>query len=165
MEVLVVGAGMMGSAVVFDLAKSDLVESITVADVDPGRARTASEKIGGSKTKAVAVDVRSYHDVVELMKGCDVAISAMTLYHSDMLTKAAIEARRHFCDLGGSDEILKKQKALHADARRVGVVIVPNCGLAPGMANVIAMYGVNKFDRVQSVKIRVGGLPERPRHR
>jgi lysine 6-dehydrogenase len=163
MKVLVLGAGMMGSAVVFDLAKSDLVESITVADVDSGRARTLSEKMGGLKTKAAAVDVRSYDDVVELMKDFDVTISVVTLYHNDMLTKAAIEARRHFCDLGGSDEILKRQKAQGTDAKRAGVVIVPNCGLAPGVANVIAMYGVNKFDRVQSVKIRVGGLPEYPR--
>lgn len=163
MKVLVLGAGMMGSAVVFDLAKSDLVESITVADIDAGRARTVSEKIGGSKTKAVAVDVRSYNDVVKLIKDCEVTISAVTLYHNDMLTKAAIQGRRHFCDLGGSDEILKGQKALDMDAKRADVVIVPNCGLAPGMANVIAMYGVNKFDRVQSVKIRVGGLPEHPR--
>jgi lysine 6-dehydrogenase len=163
MKVLVLGAGMMGSAVVFDLAKSDLVESITVADADSARARTVSEKTGGSKTKAAAVDVRNHSDVVELMKGCDVAISAVTLYHNDTLTKAAIEARKHFCDLGGSDEILRRQKTLDSDAKRAGVVIVPNCGLAPGTANVIAMYGVNKFDRVQSVKIRVGGLPERPK--
>jgi lysine 6-dehydrogenase len=163
MKVLVLGAGMMGSAVVFDLAKSNLVERITVADVDSCRAQAVSEKMGCSKTTAVTVDVRSYNDVVELMKDFDVTTSAVTLYHNDMLMKAAIEARRHFCDLGGSDEILKKQKALDADARHADVVIVPNCGLAPGMANVIAMYGVNKFDRVQSVKIRVGGLPERPK--
>jgi lysine 6-dehydrogenase len=163
MKVLVLGAGMMGSAVVFDLAKSDLVESITVADVDSGRAQAVSEKMGGSKTTAVTVDVRSYNDVVKLIKDCDVTVSAVTLYHNDTLTKAAIKARRHFCDLGGSDEILKRQKALEKDAEGAGIVVVPNCGLAPGMANVIAMYGVNKFDRVQSVKIRVGGLPEHPR--
>jgi lysine 6-dehydrogenase len=85
------------------------------------------------------------------------------LYHNDTLTKAVIEARKHFCDLGGSDEIVKEQKSLDSDAKRAGVVVVPNCGLAPGMANILAMYGVNKFDRVQSVKIRVGGLPEHPR--
>jgi lysine 6-dehydrogenase len=97
------------------------------------------------------------------MKDSDVAISAVTLYHNDALMKAAIEAGRPFCDLGGSDEILAKQKALDSDAKRADIAIVPNCGLAPGTANVIAMHGVKQFDRVYAVQIRVGGLPEHPR--
>lgn len=163
MKILVLGAGMMGSAVVFDLARSRLVECITIADIDSHRAQNVADSAGHSKASALEVDVRDHSRVVELMKDCDVTISAVTLYHNDTLAEAAVEAKSHFCDLGGSDEIVGRQKALHEEAKRASVTIVPNCGLAPGMANVIAMHGVNQFDRVHAVQIRVGGLPQHPR--
>jgi lysine 6-dehydrogenase len=163
MKILVLGAGMMGSAIVFDLARSRLVEGITVADIDSDRAQNVAQRTADSKASGLELDVRNHGRVVELMKDCDVTISAVTLHYNDALAKAAVEARSHFCDLGGSDEIVGRQKALDGEARRANVTIVPNCGLAPGMANVIAMHGVNQFDQVHAVQIRVGGLPQHPR--
>ncbi|MEK6571197.1 MAG: saccharopine dehydrogenase NADP-binding domain-containing protein, partial [Bacteroidota bacterium] len=83
MKFLVLGAGMMGGAVVFDLARSRSVDRIKVADIDRERAEAVVKKMGGSKASAVVADVRDYDRIVELMKDCDVAISAVTLYHND----------------------------------------------------------------------------------
>ena len=163
MRVLVLGAGMMGSAIVYDLARSSRVERVTVGDMDGERAKQVVKQFGGSKASAVIVDVRDYDRIVDVMRGCDVVISAVTLYHNDALTKAAIEAGTNFCDLGGSDDIVAKQKKLDAEAKRIGVTIVPNCGLAPGMANVIAIHGVKQFEHVSDLHIRVGGLPQHPK--
>lgn len=163
MKVVVLGAGLMGSAVVYDLARSKRVQHILVADVDLQRAETVAKREGNAKTSASSVDVRNPDEAVKLMRGCDVVISAVTLYHNEALAKAAIEAGTNFCDLGGSDDIVAKQKELHDDAVRAGVTIIPNCGLAPGMANVIAMHGAKLFDEVSELQIRVGGLPQHPR--
>src|SRR4029453_6449659 len=55
-----------------------------------------------------------------------------------------------------------KQKELDADARRKGVTVVPDCGIAPGMVNILAQYGIQQLASVDAVKIFVGGLPQSP---
>jgi lysine 6-dehydrogenase len=78
------------------------------------------------------------------------------------LSKAAIAANCHFCDLGGNTDVVFEQHALNADARNAGVTIAPDCGLAPGMGNILAVYGMCKTANARRVKIRVGGLPQKP---
>ena len=73
-----------------------------------------------------------------------------------------MQAGTNFCDLGGNTEIVFQQKELDADARKAKVTIVPDCGLAPGMVNILAQYGIEQLDDVKSVKIFVGGLPQHP---
>jgi len=163
MKALVLGAGLMGRAIVYDLARSLSVEGVVVADLDRSLAEEVAKRYGNDRTSAEYVDVRDHERVVALMKGFDVVVSAVPLYHNEDLTRAAIEAKANLCDLGGSDEIVARQKALHEDARQAGITIVPNCGLAPGMANVIALHGLKRFDSVSELRIRVGGLPENPR--
>ncbi len=163
MKILVLGAGLMGSAIVYDLARSKRVEHITLNDVDESRAKEVAGRFNGGKISVASNDVHDYDRMVDLIGRSDVTISAATLYHNDALAKAAVKAQTNFCDLGGSDDIIAKQKTLHEEARRAGVTIVPNCGLAPGMANVIAMHGVRQFGRVDNVHLRVGGLPQHPR--
>ena len=46
--------------------------------------------------------------------------------------------------------------------REEEVTVVPDCGLAPGMVNILAEYGIRQLDTVDSVKIFVGGLPQHP---
>ena len=68
----------------------------------------------------------------------------------------------HFCDLGGNTEIVFQQKALADQARAKGVTVIPDCGVAPGMVNILAEHGIRQMDAVESVKIYVGGLPQNP---
>ena len=76
---------------------------------------------------------------------------------------AAVDAGSHFCDLGGNTEIVLQQKELHERARERGVSVIPDCGLAPGMVNILAEHGIRQLDRPRSVRIKVGGLPQHPR--
>ena len=96
------------------------------------------------------------------MRQCDAVMSAIPYYFNLDLAKLAVEAGVHFCDLGGNTEIVFKQKELDAEARRKNITIVPDCGLAPGMVNILAEYGIRQLDSVDSVKIYVGGLPQHP---
>jgi lysine 6-dehydrogenase len=78
------------------------------------------------------------------------------------MARLAVQAGVHFCDLGGNTEIVGRQKELDADARRQKISVVPDCGLAPGMVNILAQYGIEQLDETRSVKIYVGGLPQHP---
>jgi lysine 6-dehydrogenase len=66
------------------------------------------------------------------------------------------------CDLGGNDDVVAKQLTLDAEAKEKNVTVVPNCGLAPGLINILAMEGIKELDELDSVFLRVGGLPQNP---
>jgi len=161
MKVLVIGAGMMGSACAYDLAHSTGVEHTIIADINEDRARAVAGAIGRN-VEACRLDTNLYHDVVELMRTVDCAIGASSYTHNYLLTRAAIEARIHFCDLGGNMDVVDRQVSLDEDAKNANLCILPNCGLAPGLACVIAAGGAKRFQRVHEMHIRVGGLPQRP---
>jgi lysine 6-dehydrogenase len=163
MRFLVLGSGLMGSALAHDLAHSRGVEAITLADQDISRADEAAAKIKSNKLRTVSIDVNFFDDVVKLMEGHDCVLGAISYRFNYFLSKAAIEAGAHFCDLGGNDEVVQKQFTLDDLARRHNVLIIPNCGLAPGLANVLAARGAEQFDSVDSIRMRVGGLPQYPR--
>lgn len=163
MKFLVLGSGLMGSALAFDLARSKKVEKVTLADADLLRAEQATHRIGSPVVHPVHLNVSMIDSVIALMTQHDCVIGAVSFRYNSILTKAAITTGVHFCDLGGNDEVVQNQMSLDAEARKAGVLIVPNCGLAPGLANVLAARGAELFDSVDSVKLRVGGLPQHPR--
>jgi len=89
-------------------------------------------------------------------------MSAIPYYFNYDMARLAVEAGVHFCDLGGNTEIVFKQKELDGAARAKNITVVPDCGLAPGMVNILAEHGIRQLDTVDSVKIFVGGLPQQP---
>ena len=163
MKFLILGSGLMGSALAFDLARSKGVAGITLADADLTVARTTAEKIGSPLIKPMALNVEYQDDVVAAMDSHDCAISAVSYRFNYALSLAALETGIHFCDLGGNDEVVQRQRSLDRRARERGITIIPNCGLAPGMANVLAARGAELFDSVDRIAVRVGGLPQTPK--
>jgi lysine 6-dehydrogenase len=89
-------------------------------------------------------------------------MSAIPYYFNLDLAKLAVEAGTNFCDLGGNTEIVFQQKLLSEKAAAKGKTIVPDCGLAPGMVNILAQHGISQMDTAERVKIFVGGLPQHP---
>ena len=163
MKILVLGAGRMGHGAVFDLIhNSPQVDRVTVADFDVKKADAVAEAVGTSRVEAHHVDAANISDVADLMRGHDSVISCVNYWYNVALSKAAIETGANFCDLGGNNYIVDEQLALDADAKAAGVNIIPDCGLAPGMVSVLAMHGAAKFDSVDEIHIRVGGLPQDP---
>ena len=158
MKVLVLGAGRMGRAITFDLARSKEVEEVILADIDIEKAKNA--KIS-QKVRFEHIDVTD-RDIVELMKKCDSVISAVTYQHNFMLARAAIDARVNLCDLGGNIDIVEKELGLNEKAKKAGITIIPDCGLAPGITNILAFHGAKKFDEINEIHLRVGGIPQNP---
>ena len=163
MKILVLGAGRMGYGAAFDLVhNSPGVEAVTIADFDLKKAEQAAENVGTSRINARQVDASNYSDVTPLMAGHDSVISCVNYWYNESLSKAAIETGTNFCDLGGNNYVVDAQLALDSEAKAAGISIIPDCGLAPGMVSVLAMHGAAKFDQLDEIHIRVGGLPQNP---
>jgi len=162
MHMLVLGAGLQGSACAFDLLQNPEVTEVRLADIRIDHLPEFLGPYSGARLIPTHLDVRDHEAVRALMREADAAMSAIPYYFNLDLARLAAEAGTHFCDLGGNTEIVFQQKRLEERARETGCTIVPDCGVAPGMVNVLAQYGIEKLDKVKSVKIYVGGLPQHP---
>lgn len=154
----------MGRGAVHDLAyNSPDVTGITIADTDIRLVDFICKLYGDSNCQARQIDVTDYAETVKLMRGHDAVISCVPYIYNFQLAQAAIEAHTNFCDLGGNNDIVAQELSLDAEARKAGVNIIPDCGLAPGMVSILAMHGANRFETIDSIRIRVGGLPQYPK--
>ncbi len=155
---LVLGAGMMGRAIAHDLVRSRGKDCLAVID--------ANRKACDSLRTWLGVEVHSLDAndkaVGRHIKDSDAVIVALPYGFNLHFMKKAIAAGAHFCDLGGNDGIVSSQLALDRQAKKAGVLCLPDCGLAPGMADVLGAYLAKQFDSVDELTIRVGGLPQHP---
>ncbi len=160
---MVIGAGMMGRAIALDLARADDTGEVVVADIDEERAGRIAAALPGGKGRGILLDATSRSRTVEAMRSVACVIGATSYTMNEQLTRCAIDAGRHFLDLGGNSSVVRAQKGLDAQARERNILVVPNCGLAPGMALVLAAGGAQEFESLDTIRIRVGGLPRHPR--
>jgi len=166
-RLLVIGAGMMGSAAAFDMARSPEVEAVTLADSELRRAKAAARRVNklahSKKIIPTRLDASRESDVAKLMRGYDAALSAVPYFFNVGLARAAIKAGCHFADLGGNNAVVRQELAMGKQAAKRGVVLAPDCGLSPGMASILAgelMRGIG--GRADALKLYVGGLPQHP---
>jgi lysine 6-dehydrogenase len=159
---LVLGAGLQGSACAFDLLNNPAVARVTLADVQVHALPPFLQARADARLVPVALDVRDETAVRTLFAQHDAVASAIPYYFNAALARLAVEAGVHFTDLGGNTEIVQQQKQLHGAAEAKGISVIPDTGLAPGMVNVVAQHGIDQYDTVESVKLFVGGLPQVP---
>ena len=162
MRMLVLGAGLQGSACAYDLLQNPEVSQVRLADLRFDHLPDFLKPLSGPRLIPTTLDVRDREAVLAVMRESDAVMSAIPYYFNLALAECAVEAGVHFCDLGGNTEIVFQQKALADRAVAKGVTVVPDCGVAPGMVNILAEYGIRQLDSVESVRIYVGGLPQEP---
>ena len=162
MRMLVLGAGLQGSACAYDLLQRNQVQRVTLADLHPQRVPAYVKRAGGKRLKVARLDVQRAASLRRLMKGHDAVLCALPYYFNAVVSRAAVATGLHGSDLGGNTEIVMQQKKLHAAAKKKGLSIVPDCGLAPGMVNILAAEGIRRVGDADAVRIYVGGLPQHP---
>ena len=162
MQMLVLGAGLQGCACAYDLLRNPAVVGVTIADIRTDNLPAWLRESGGARLRVAALDVANHDAVRAAMKGHAAVMSAIPYYFNGPMAKLAVEMGCHFSDLGGNTEIVFEQKKLHEAAVARGVSVIPDCGLAPGMVNILAAEGIRRLDRADRVKIFVGGLPQHP---
>ena len=153
----------MGKEAARDLAKSDQVTEVGLADVDFDRAQQVCDQLGYPNLTAYKVDATDDQELADYMKQFDVIINALFYSFNEKVAKTAIEVGVHSVDLGGhighiTDQVLE----LKDQAEEAGVTIIPDLGGAPGMINILSGYGASKLDDVQSIRLFVGGIPAEP---
>ena len=156
---LVLGSGIVGSAAAWDLVRRG--HDVTLAD---RRLEVLTDHATRLDVVAAKVDVVDSDAVTELIAGHDAVISAVPYSFGVPLATAAVAAGAHYADFGGNPTVVKRQLELATAATAAGVAVVPDCGLAPGLANVLAadMIAALEPGRVDSVQLRVGALPQVP---
>jgi lysine 6-dehydrogenase len=162
MRLLVLGAGLQGSACAYDLLHQPDVNEVLLADKAVDHLPKFLAPFIGGKLKPMTLDVTDRDAARRAMEGVRAVMCAVPYYFNMPMTEAAIAAGAHFSDLGGNTEIVFQQKTLDAKAAAAGVTVIPDCGLAPGMVNILAQLGISRCDTVSTVKIFVGGLPQKP---
>jgi lysine 6-dehydrogenase len=163
LRVMIVGAGMMARPVAYDLVRQDDVEEVCLVDQEKQRLSRIQRWLNSPKVSVVRADASNILQMEPLMVRYAVAISCVPYHANYTLSQAAINAGTHLCDLGGNNATVQQQMTLAETARKAGVSIIPDCGLAPGLVGVLAADGVAKLDRTAAIHIRVGGLPQRPK--
>lgn len=167
----ILGAGRQGAAAAYDLALFGEADTLVMYDLDPKRAQEAAERVNKLQSRVVvqagSIDVRDRERVKAALGGFDAVLSAVPYRFNLEISRAAIEAGVPLCDLGGSTETVLEQLKLDEAAKRAGISIIPDCGLAPGTGNVLAVYAMDLMKRrgaePQDVRIYCGGLPQNPR--
>jgi lysine 6-dehydrogenase len=162
MRMLVLGAGLQGSACAFDLLQNPEVAEVRLADLHHNHLAEFLAPYSGKRLIPTVLDVRDHEATLAVMRESDAVMSAIPYYFNLDLARLAVEAGTHFADLGGNTEIVFQQKRLEQRARDQEVTLIPDCGLAPGMVNILAQVGIESLDKVRSVRIYVGGLPQHP---
>jgi len=167
---VVLGAGRQGVAIAYDLALHADADQILLCDTNSELANSSAVRVNNQVSEEVVlpaeVDVRENDSVIRLLQNTTAVISAVPYHFNVELAKMALEQQVHFADLGGNTGVVREQLALHEQAKVAGISIVPDCGLAPGMANSLARYLIEKIEAevgiAESISIYCGGLPQDP---
>jgi len=163
MRMLVLGAGLQGSACAYDLLQNAAVQGVLLADVRVDRLPPFLEPYrNDARLERVPLDARDKAATRALMQRADAVMNALPYHFNHEMSRLAIETGRHCCDLGGNTEIVFRQLKLDDAARTADVSVVPDCGVAPGMVNILAGAGMAAMDATDRVRIYVGGLPQQP---
>lgn len=164
MRYAIIGAGMQGTAAAYDLGRFGDADEVRLLDLDPRRAGASAERVNRLLGRMVAIpghiEASDGASVRSALTGVAACLSAVPYRLNVQLAAAAVEAGVSFNDLGGNTAVVQEELALDAAARARGVSVVPDCGVAPGMANTLAVHGMRTLDRAVHVHIRCGGLPQ-----
>lgn len=153
----------MGGAVVRELcARSGEVEQVQICDTRSQALQRLHEKVDDRALRSFQVDARDMSVLSQIVQGSDCVISCVPSEFNPELADLCLDVGVHFCDLGGNDTLVKKELALDERAREKSIWIVPNCGLAPGLVNVLCLRGIDQLDRTEAAHLRVGDVPLHP---
>lgn len=149
------GAGAMGRAAVFDLARRG--RDVRVLDADTGAARRIARRYGAGRATVAAADAGDADALARALEGAAVLVNCAPYRLNLAAMRAALLARCHYVDLGGLFHTTREQLKLDAEFRRARLLAVPGMGSAPGIVNVLARAAAGRMRRLHAVRIYNGG--------
>ena len=150
-KVIVLGAGMVGSAMAIDMSKN---HDVLLTDINSDVLENVEAKCADLST--ATLDVTNISELHEAIKQHDLVISAVPGFLGYATLKNIIEAKMNVVDISFFPE---NSLDLHDLAKQNNVTAIVDCGVAPGMDNVILGY-YNEFYKLNYFECLVGGLPK-----
>jgi lysine 6-dehydrogenase len=151
-KIAVLGAGLVGSLIVRDLAQEGRYGVLAV-DRDE-RSLAPLSSLPGVQTEVA--DLSSPAEISRVVAGVDAVVGAVPGFLGMAMLRTVLECRKPVADISFSPE---DPFLLDAYAKKKGIPAIVDCGVSPGLSNVAAGRSIFLFDRTDSVRILVGGLP------
>jgi saccharopine dehydrogenase (NAD+, L-lysine-forming) len=160
--ILLGGAGIIGKVIARDLALTDDVAEIVIADLNEAGAQATMDKAapGDSRFKAAQIDVTDHAALVKLLSGADCVINSVQYYFNLDVMRACLDAGCHYLDLGGLFHTTRRQLELNEDFQAKGLTAILGLGSCPGIANVQPALVADRFDTIRSIKIYNGATTD-----
>jgi saccharopine dehydrogenase-like NADP-dependent oxidoreductase len=156
MNVTVLGGGLVGGAIVKDLAATPTF-SVSVVDSNPNTLRRLENE---APVRGIVANLRVLDDFTDLLAGADLVVCAVPGFMGFATLQKIIAAGKDVVDISffGEDPFL-----LDDLARQQGVTAVVDCGVAPGLSNIVLGDLANRLDPIERYDCYVGGLPQERR--
>jgi len=159
MKIIVLGCGNIGSVAAKDLAGNLRSAEIVMSDVDKSRAKEAASRIGRDNVSWIQTDASNYRELVKNIGEFDLAVGSLPGVMGYKACEASIAAKVDMVDVSYMPEDVM---TLNKAALKANVCVIPDCGMSPGLGSILAGHAVSKLDKVESVYMLNGGLPEKP---
>jgi saccharopine dehydrogenase-like NADP-dependent oxidoreductase len=156
-KILLLGAGKIGRMIAKLLSATGGYD-VLVADCDEELLSRVAQQSGVDTRQ---LDVENAQQLAEAITGRQAVISALSYRFNPGVAQAALEAGASYFDLTEDIETTRRVRKIATDAQP-GQVFVPQCGLAPGFISIIANHLTKEFDELETVRMRVGALPQFP---
>jgi len=152
MNVLVLGCGLVGRPMALDLANDESF-NVTVADINLKNLKKIPATL---PIKKMQKDLSNPDQIKSLLKKADIVINAVPGFMGFNTLREIIKAKKNVVDIAFFPE---NPFELDELAKQNNVTAVVDCGVAPGMSNLLAGYVNSILDKTETVLIYVGGLP------
>jgi saccharopine dehydrogenase (NAD+, L-lysine-forming) len=169
MKVLVVGAGMQGQVITWNLGRSPLVTEIVVADYDESRATFVAAQVGAGKAKAIRLDASDTDAVAAAGAGARLIVNAVIPQFNMSILRACLRAGANYLDMASGqtstqtiDEAWLEQSALDPEFKAAGLCALQSTGMDPGVTNTFAANGYEDLDRCYEIRIKDFALFDAP---
>ena len=164
MKILVLGSGLMGPAAAFNAMCDPDVTAVTLADRDAAQLDLARARLDGKpgmdKLTTTQLDLADFDAATALMAQHDVIVAALPNVAIPAGIRAAAAAGVPWVDLSWPTD--DQMGALLDAVNAAGILVVPGCGVEPGLTEIAARNLADKLDEVDEVHIKCGGIPVEP---
>jgi saccharopine dehydrogenase-like NADP-dependent oxidoreductase len=169
MKLLIVGAGMQGQVLTWNLARCEAITEIVVADYYETRARFVADQVGGGKAHAIKIDAADSEAVARAADGARLVVNAVIPEFNMAIMRACLKAGAHYLDMASGqtkaktiDEAFLEQLTLHDEFRAAGLTALLSTGMDPGVTNTFAGNAYEDLDTCFEIRIKDYSLFDSP---
>ncbi|MHA1199581.1 MAG: saccharopine dehydrogenase family protein [Candidatus Heimdallarchaeaceae archaeon] len=153
LKIIVLGAGLVGNVIALDLAKNPNYR-VTVADLNQDILDDLSNK---ADVQTIYADLSNKDMIRDIIEDFDLVIGALPGFMGYETLRTVIEAKKNVVDISFFEE---DPYSLDELAKEKGVTAIVDCGVAPGLSNLVLGHVDSILDSTNNFLCFVGGLPQ-----